>query len=462
MNLSAPAIPPLSAARVILRPRKAQPFYGRHPWVLASAVERVEPTSIAGEHLLEIDGAVVDLVNDRGRFIARGFYNSQSRIRVRLLTWNEEEALDEAFFRRRIAAAIELRQRIGYQGPSVVSQNAIAANDKPEESASGVETTASVSTEYSVPSTQYSRISIHNPPSDTATRLIFSEADGLSGLVVDRYGDYLVVQPTSLAMGQRLELIVSILQELLQPRAIALRAEKSMAQLEGVEVAEGHTWGELPAEPTTIREHGLAYEVDLHAGQKTGFYLDQRENRRVAASYLQGRRVLDMFCYTGGFAMAASKLGGAREVLGIDSSKRAIAQAQRNAELNGLTNIQYEVGDGFQTLDALLARGERFEAVILDPPKFARGKSGVNAALMAYHRLNRAAVELLQPGGILVTCSCTGSVSREDFLLMLSGVAQKSGRDLRVLEQRGAAADHPVAATCLETEYLKCLICSVS
>ena len=439
MNLSAASVQPLAAARVILRPRKALPFYGRHPWVLASAVERVEPTSIAGEHLLEIDGAVVDLVNDRGRFVARGFYNSQSRIHVRLLTWNEEEALDEAFFRRRIAAAIELRRRIGYETP-VPSPPPVA----------------------SPPASLPPGVKGDDAKSTSATRLIFSEADGLSGLVVDRYGEYLVVQPTSLAMAQRLELIVSILHELLQPRAVVLRAEKSMAQLEGVEIAEGHTWGELPEGPITIREHGLAYEVDLHAGQKTGFYLDQRENRRAAASYLLGRRVLDMFCYTGGFAMAASKLGGAREVLGIDSSKKAVAQAQRNAELNGLTNIQYEVGDGFQTLDALLARGERFEAVILDPPKFARGKSGVNAALMAYHRLNRAAVELLAPGGILVTCSCTGSVSREDFLLMLSGVAQKSGRDVRVLEQRGAAADHPVSATCLETEYLKCFICEVA
>jgi 23S rRNA (cytosine1962-C5)-methyltransferase len=426
MSLSTPSISPLSAARVVLRPRKALPFYGRHPWVLESAVERVEPTSIAGEHLLEIDGAIVDLVNDRGKFIARGFYNSQSRIRVRLLTWNADEALDEAFFRRRIAAAIDLRRKIGFEG----ERNALEG--------------------------------VPDSAVDSATRLIFSEADGLSGLVVDRYGDYLVVQPTSLAMAQRLEMIVAILHELLAPRAVVLRAEKSMAQLEGVEIAEGHVWGELPADPIVIREHGLVYEVDLHAGQKTGFYLDQRENRRVAAGYLRDRRVLDLFCYTGGFAMTAAKLGGAREVLGIDSSKKAIAQARRNTELNGLATVTFDVGDGFQALDALLDRSERFEAVILDPPKFARGKRGVNAALMAYHRLNRAAVELLVPGGILVTCSCTGSVSREDFLLMLSGVAQKSGRDLRVLEQRGAAADHPVSATCLETEYLKCLICEVA
>lgn len=412
------AISPTPVARVILKPRKALPFYGRHPWVLASAVDRVEPTSLTSEHFLDLDGQVVDLINEKGKFIARGFYNGKSRIRVRLFTWQESEPLDETLLRQRIAAAIDLRRRIGYE---------------PE-----------------------------HDRGETATRLIFSEADQLSGLIVDRYGDCLAIQPTSLAMAQRLETLVGILQELLVPRAIVLRTEKSMAQLEGIELPEEQTWGELPAGPLTIREHGLEYEVDLHVGQKTGFYLDQRDNRRAAASYLRGRRVLDMFCYTGGFAMTAAKLGGASEVLGIDTSKRAIAQAQRNAELNGLTNVRFEVGDGFQQLDALIAQGAKFDAVILDPPKFARGRGGANQALMAYHRLNRAATELLTPGGILITCSCTGGVSREDFLMMLSGVAQKSRRDMRVLEQRGASPDHPVSATCLETEYLKCMICEIT
>jgi 23S rRNA (cytosine1962-C5)-methyltransferase len=280
----------------------------------------------------------------------------------------------------------------------------------------------------------------------------------------------------------------------LQPRGVVLKLDRSMAQLEGLAVtesdrphpnplpegegmvvrqrtnvsavasipfADGHVWGELPEGPVVIREHGLAYEVDLQGSQKTGMYLDQRENRLAAARYFQGRRVLDMFCYTGGFAMTAAAIGGAREVLGIDGSKRAIAQAERNAEINSLKNVQFECGDAFQVLDRLIEQGEKYDAVILDPPKFARGRGGVNQALMAYHRLNRAAVELLQRGGILLTCSCTGGVSREDFLMMLSGVAQKTRRDIRVLEQRGAAADHPVAATCLESEYLKCMICEI-
>jgi 23S rRNA (cytosine1962-C5)-methyltransferase len=430
MSIAPPtAASPLAAARVVLRPRKALPFYGRHPWVRDSAVDRVEPLSIAGEHFLDLDGQTVDLVSDKGKFIARGFYNGKSRIRVRLHSWSPLESLDEAFFRRRIETAIELRQRIGYEAPGRNATENVPYSEARE---------------------------------TTAVRLVFSEADGLSGLVVDRYGDYLVVQVTSLAIAQRLEMIVSILQELLAPQAIVLRTEKNMAQIEGVVLVEGSTWGELPDGSLEIHEHGLRYQVDLHEGQKTGLYLDQRENRRVAADYVRDRRVLDLFCYTGGFAMCAAKLGGAAEVLGIDSSKKAIAQARANSELNSLSNVQFDVGDGFQTLDRLLDQEAKFDVVILDPPKFARNRSGANQALMAYHRLNRAALGLLPPGGILITCSCSGSVSREDFRLMLSGVAQKSGRELQILDQRGAAADHPVSATCLETEYLKCFVCRVA
>ena len=441
MSTLLPATTPHSAARVVLRPRKALPFYGRHPWVRESAVERVEPTSAGGEHFLDVDGQVVDLVNEKGRFIARGIYNGQSRLRVRLYSWSPLEPLDEAFFRRRIEAAIELRRSIGLEASG---QRELPGTRTGESAVLG---------------------GLRLPLADrsaTAVRLVFSEADGLSGLVVDRYGDYLVVQVTALAIAQRLEMIVGILQELLAPKAVVLRTEKNMAQLEGVELADGNVWGELPADQLEIREHGLAYQIDLHEGHKTGFYLDQRENRRAAAAYLAGRRVLDMCCYTGGFAMCAARLGGASDVLGIDSSKKAIAQARANAALNDLNSVRFDVGEAFETLDALLGQEAKFDAVILDPPKFARNKASVNQALMAYHRLNRAAIGLLSPGGILVTCSCSGSVTREDFLLMLSGVAQKSGRELRVLEQRGAAADHPVSATCLETEYLKCFVCSVA
>jgi 23S rRNA (cytosine1962-C5)-methyltransferase len=420
---SAPSTSGTPVAKVILRPKKAMPFYGRHPWVLAGAVERVEPLTLAGEHVVDIDGQVVDLCNERGKFIARGFFNSQSRIRVRLLTWKEEEQLDAEFFRKKIQAAISIRRQIGYEP----TKDELAAGQSRSES---------------------------------AARLVFSEADGISGLVCDRYGDYLVLQPTSLAMHQRAEILVEILQQELSPKAILLRGEKQTTQLEGMEPTPDRHWGELPAGPIVLRENDLQFEVDVSEGQKTGFYLDQRENRIAVTRYLKGRRVLDLCCYTGGFALNAAKHGAA-EVTGIDSSKKAIAQAQRNAQLNGLS-VNFEYGDAFQTLDRMGEAKTQFDAIILDPPKFAKSRSGVHAALQAYHRLNRTAVALLPPDGILVTCSCSGTVTAEDFRLMLSGVAQKSGRDIQILEQRGAAADHPISATCLETEYLKCFVCRVS
>ena len=168
-----------------------------------------------------------------------------------------------------------------------------------------------------------------------------------------------------------------------------------------------------------------------------------------------------MFCYSGGFALAAARLGGAREVVAVDTSERAVSLARANAELNGVSNVQFRTSEAFATLDELVARRERFGTVILDPPKFARSRASLDDALMAYHRLNLMGVLALERGGILVTCSCSGHVSREDFMHMLSGVAQRSGRQIQVLEQRGAAPDHPISVTCLETEYLKCFICRV-
>jgi 23S rRNA (cytosine1962-C5)-methyltransferase len=397
--------PGLAVAQVMLKPRKAQPFFGRHPWVLDTAVARVEGQPA--------DGDVVDLVSEKGRFIARGLFNSCSKLRVRLYTWDATELLDTVFFHRRLETAINFRRTLGFTKPS------------------------------------------------EATRLVFSEADGLSGLIVDRYGEYLVVQATSLAIWRRLDQIAESLKQLTHARGIVLRQEGGAVKLEGFPHEEDRHWGELPQGPVFIEEHGLRYGVDLREGQKTGFYLDQRDNRRVAASYFSGRRVLDMFCYSGGFAMNAVRHGRAAEVLCVDTSEKAIALASANAELNGLSNMHFQTGDGFRTLQELNEQGEQFGAVILDPPKFARRRDAVNDALMAYHRINRLAVNLLQPDGILVTCSCSGHVTREDFLHMLAGVSQRSGRNLQVLEQRGAAADHPVAATCLESEYLKCFICRV-
>ena len=391
--------------QVILKPRKARPFYGRHPWVLDSAIDRVEGSPA--------DGDIVDLLGDKGKFIARGVFNSRSRIRVRLYTWDAAKPLDDAFWRQRIEAAIQLRRQIGYDDPQ------------------------------------------------GAARLIFSEGDGLSGLVVDRYADYLAIQVTAQAMAVRLPQIVPMLVELLQPKGIMIRTERGVGRTEGIDLRDGPYWGQPPDGPLLIVDNGLKYEVDLAEGQKTGFYLDQRENRVAAAPYFCDRRVLDMFCYSGGFSMAASAIGGAREVLGIATSQRAVMLAWANVQRYGLQNVRFQEGDGFEAMQSLLDTGERFGGVVLDPPKFARNRGAVAEALRAYHWLNRLGVSLLEPGGILVTCSCSGHVTREDFLYMLVGVAQQTGRDIQVLAQRGASPDHPISAACLEGEYLKCFICRV-
>lgn len=402
--LDAPASPP-QACRVVLRRGKVRPFFGRHPWVLDGAVQRVEGQPA--------DGDVVDLHSDRGQFIARGLYNSRSRLRVRLYTWDPRQPLDAELWRRRIDAALALRAALGLQQPA------------------------------------------------GAVRLVNSEGDGLGGLVVDRYAEHLVVQVTAQGIAHRLGEIVPALVQLLHPRSILLRTDREMNKAEGLHLEEGPLWGTPPEGPVFVEEHGLKYGVDLAAGQKTGLFLDQRDNRRAAAEHVRGRRVLDVCCYSGGFSLAAAALGGARHVLGIDSSSKAIALARANAELNGLSHVQFEVADAFHKLQALVTQGERFGAVVLDPPKFARHRLALADALKAYHHLNRLAVEALLPEGLLVTCSCSGHVSREQFAYMLADVAQRTGRDVQILQQRGAAPDHPISASCLEGEYLKCFVCRV-
>jgi len=397
----------LPTATVILKPRRARPFFGRHPWVLESAVDRVDGGPA--------DGDVVDLLTHDGTFVARGLWNSQSKLRIRLYAFEATTALDDALWRNRLEAAVALRRALGLTEPS------------------------------------------------GGCRLINSEGDDLSGLIVDRYGEYLAVQVTALAMQPRLEAICDALESLVAPRGILLRgAERGLAKLEGLHLPDRLLRGTAPNGPVFVEEHGLKFGIDLAEGQKTGFYLDQRDNRQAAARYARGRRVLDMFCYSGGFALACAVSGRAASVLAVDTSAKATALVEANAALNGAATIAVETADAFEKLDALAAAGERFGMVVLDPPKFARSRAALDDALRAYHRINRVACDLLEPGGILVTCSCSGSVMRDDFLQMLAGVAQRAGRTLQLLEVRGAAADHPVSASCLEGEYLKCVIARVA
>ena len=396
----------LPTATIVLKPKRARPFFGRHPWVLDSAVLRIDG--------VPADGDVVDLATHDGQFVGRGLWNSASRLRVRLYAFDAAARLDTSLWRSRIESAVALRRSLGLDDRA------------------------------------------------GAARLVNSEGDDLSGLIVDRYGEYLAVQVTALAMANRLECICTALESLVSPRGILLRgAERGLAKLEGLHLADRLVRGTAPTGPIFVHEHGLRFGVDLTEGQKTGYYLDQRDNRQAAARYARGRRVLDMFSYSGGFAVACAVSGGAASVLAVDSSAKATALARANADLNGAANVAVDTADAFEKLDALAAAGERFGMVVLDPPKFARSRASLDDALRAYHRINRAAVRLLEPGGILVTCSCSGSVSRDDFLQMLAGVAQRARRPVQLLECRGAAPDHPVSANCLEGEYLKCVIARV-
>ncbi|RCS41591.1 class I SAM-dependent rRNA methyltransferase [Bremerella cremea] len=389
-----------------MRPRKAQPFFGRHPWVRDSGIDKV-----IGK--VE-DGDVVELISDKDRFIAYGLINRNSHLRVRLYSWDPEAKLDHAFWRSRLERAIQMRRELGMLRE------------------------------------------------DSGCRLVYSEADGLSGLVVEYFAGHLVIQITSLGMYKQLEQIVALLEDLLQPKSISLRGEAGILKLEGLEIEPRVVSGEVPAEPIELVENDLRYEVGLSEGQKTGFYLDQRDNRRVAANIIPaGSKVLDMFCYSGGFALNAAKHAQASHVHGVDGSGPAISAAERNAERNQLTNVTFEKADCFDYLKARVDAGDQYDAIVLDPPKFTKSRRTIDEALRAYFHINRHAAQLLRPGGILVTCSCSGNVSRDEFQMMLLGVSQKSGRDFRILEQRGAAPDHPVSATCLESEYLKCFIASV-
>lgn len=403
--------------RVLIKPRRAQPFFYRHPWVYRTAIHSVSGKPEAGDE--------VAVYTHEGDFLARGLFNPNSEIVVRLYSWDAATPLDEVFFEQRIVDAIAVRRRL--PSPWGAGQGMFA-----ERSAAF--------------------------PADTGCRMIFSESDGLSGLTVDRYGEWLLVQITSLALARRKEHLVKVLQQQLSPRGIWLRTEKGMRDSEGLEAADGLISGEAPPRPLILRDGEVQYQVDVVEGQKTGFYLDQSSNRAAAARYLGGARVLDLFCYSGGFGITALK-HGAREVLAVDVSESALTMAAANAELNGVADrIRFEKAKAFEALERLRGAGEKFDAVVLDPPKMARNRASLKQALKGYFSLNRLALDVLNPGGILVTCSCTGLVTAEDFRDVLSSVAVKANRTLRVLEARGASPDHPASVHCPETNYLKCVI----
>jgi 23S rRNA (cytosine1962-C5)-methyltransferase len=359
------------------------------------------------------DGDEVDLISHGGHFVARGLFNNLSKIQVRLYSWDEGVPLDDAFFRGRLERALRLRHDL---------------------------------------------LKLNRP--DAGYRVAFSEADFLSGMIVDRYGDWLVVQFTALGIANRRVMIAEVLRDLFHPRGIYLRTEKGIGKLEGVELHDGPLWGEPPPADLTIVENGLRALVNLAEGQKTGYYLDQRDNRALVASFCPGKRVLDAFCYSGGFGLYAAKAGAA-EVLGVDASEPALDLARRNAAANGLVHIGFQCADVFHHLADLVALGRRFDVVVLDPPKFARNRAAVPDALKGYRRLHQLALQLLAKDGVLVSCCCTGLIGLADLEEVIAQVAVESRRDLQIFARRGAAPDHPVAVTCRETGYLKCVVSRV-
>jgi 23S rRNA (cytosine1962-C5)-methyltransferase len=393
--------------QVILLPKRARPFYGGHPWVYAGAI-----ASIQGE---PADGDEVELLSHAGHFIARGIYNSQSKIRVRLYSWSQSQSLDTDFFRSQLGQSVRLREDLGLY---------------------------------------------RSGGSTNACRLVSSEGDGLSGLTVDRYDRWLIVQFTSLGMARRREMWADLLMEQLHPEGIYIRTERGIGRLEGLELQDGNLRGEVPSGPVEIQENGLRFHAHLTEGQKTGFYLDQRDNRQAVAKFATGRRVLDAFCYTGGFGLFAAR-AGAREVFCVDVSEPALDLARANARLNDLPQVSFTRADVFEDLDQRCQAGEKFGLVVLDPPKFARSRNAIEEALRGYRRIQTLAIRLLEPGGFLATCCCSGLITMSMLDDLLAQLASEESRMVQILERRGPASDHPVSATCPESNYLKCIISRV-
>jgi len=370
-----------------------------HPWVWSAQIvkpeERLPP------------GSVVDVLDAKGRFVGRGFWNGHARVALRLLTTDPDQAIDNDWIASRLARAVELRREL------------LRLDDVSD-----------------------------------AWRVVHSEGDGLSGLVVDRYANHLVVEYFAAGMWRFREAIHAELQRHFPGASLYWFAEEHVQRQESFDVRSN----EAPT-AVDVHEHGLAFHAAPGLGHKTGFFADQRDNRRRFAQFARGRRVLDLCCNAGGFAVHAMK-AGASHATGVDADAAILEVARENARLNDV-EATFEQGDVFEWLRAAIARGETWDAVVLDPPKLTRDRNQVVNALKKYFAMNRTALDVVAPGGILLTCSCTGLVGEDDFLEMIRRVALNAGRNIQVLHVDGAGADHPVASNVPENRYLKAVYCRV-
>jgi 23S rRNA (cytosine1962-C5)-methyltransferase len=393
-------------SQVILKPGRDKPIRQHHPWIFSGAVARVKDDAANGD--------VVDVVSSDGTWLARGSLNRKSQIVVRLLTWKEDEAIDEAFWRSRLERAIAGREALASSGDM------------------------------------------------TAYRLVNAESDGLPGLIVDRYGDWLVTQFLTLGVERWKKEIVEQLGKL-SYRGVYDRSDVEVRAKEGLPQTTGVLAGDEPPDLVEIRENGLRFWVDVKRGHKTGFYLDQRDNRRKVAPYLRGRDVLNGFAYTGAFAVYAIA-AGAKSVTNVDTSVDALELARRNMDLTGLTDLsglEYVVGDVFAELRRFRAEGRTFDAVILDPPKFAQNDQQLKRAARGYQDINRVAMNILRPEGVLATFSCSGLVSPDLFQKIIFSASLEAERNVQIVEKLGQASCHPILVTLPESEYLKGFVCRV-
>ena len=390
-----------------LKPHREESLQSGHQWIFSGALQQPPTWVEAGE--------LLDVKSSTGQFVARGYYNPQTDIAIRILTRDSEEEINLAFLRRRVRQAVTLRQ-------------------------------------------------VFEPGVTNAYRLINAEGDGLPGLVVDRYAEILVAQIHTRGMEQLRPLLLEALMEETGTRGILLRNDGQSRQREGLLLEEpAVVAGAVPTQ-VTVRENNVLFEVDPWSGQKTGLFLDQRDKREALRKYSRGKRVLNCFSYTGGFSVYAALSDSATQTVSVDISAPAIESAHQHFVLNGLDPDQHEfhTANVFDYLEGARQRGELFDVVVLDPPAFAKTQGARTQALKAYRRLNGLGMEVLRPGGILLSCSCSGSIGMDDVLGVLANSAQRLHRSVQLLESYTHGVDHPVHLAMPETAYLKSLFCRVN